>query len=99
MARVAEHLVARAPPRARKPIDRMPRDIEPMLAVLSQLPPDSEHYNFEYKWDGVRALAYLDGGQVRMISRNKKELGFRYPELSGLKHFSTTRIEVVAADL
>src|SRR5689334_22389279 len=61
----------------------MPTDIEPMLATLIDSPPQDDWF-FETKWDGVRALAYLQPGQARMISRNKKELGFRYPELAGL---------------
>jgi bifunctional non-homologous end joining protein LigD len=33
-----------------------------MLAVPCALPRDDAGWAFEMKWDGVRALAYLDGG-------------------------------------
>src|SRR5947208_2338161 len=84
MARAATHLVARPRPRARQPIDPMPRDIEPMLAVLSELPADQHHYNFESKWDGVRALCYYDGRTFQLQSRNRLEITHRYPELHAL---------------
>ena len=38
------------------------RRVKPMLAVLSALPRDEERWAFEIKWDGVRAIAYCDGG-------------------------------------
>src|SRR5438477_13101928 len=86
MARAAEHLVVRPPPltRTRKANDPMPRDIEPMLAVLSELPHDPEHYNFEYKWDGVRAICYYDGRTLEIQSRNRLTITHRYPELHAL---------------
>src|SRR5688572_7249131 len=62
----------------------MPRDIEPMLAVLSDLPGKQEKYNFEFKWDGVRAIGYFDGRQLTFQSRNLLDITPRYPELQGL---------------
>jgi bifunctional non-homologous end joining protein LigD len=62
----------------------MPRDIEPMLAVLSDLPGKQEKYNFEFKWDGVRAIGYFDGRALTFQSRNLLDITPRYPELQGL---------------
>jgi bifunctional non-homologous end joining protein LigD len=59
----------------------MPLRIEPMLATLSDLPPDPEHYSFEFKWDGVRALTFWDGHRLVMRSRNMLEITDSYPEL------------------
>ena len=57
----------RAPARS----DRFPTGVDPMLAVLSQgLPADLDNWGFEYKWDGVRALCYWDGRNLRFESRN-----------------------------
>ena len=36
------------------------------------------------KWDGVRALAYLDGGQLRLASRTGRDITVAYPELAEL---------------
>src|SRR5688500_10217744 len=60
----------------------LPSGLQPMLAVLSnELPADTEHYSFEYKWDGVRALCYWDGRRLRLESRNQLDITRRYPEL------------------
>ena len=62
----------------------MPRHIEPMLAVLSEMPVVPEAYGFEYKWDGVRALAYWDGAALKLESRNLLDITAEYPELQQL---------------
>jgi bifunctional non-homologous end joining protein LigD len=63
----------------------MPDDVDPMLAVLAAgLPPDQQHYGFEFKWDGIRAIAYVDGERVRLQTRNHKDVSGRYPELAPL---------------
>jgi len=66
----------------RKP---MPDKIEPMMAKLAdKLPRPDEAWGFEFKWDGIRALAYVDGGRVRLISRSGEEITPRYPEVHQL---------------
>jgi bifunctional non-homologous end joining protein LigD len=62
----------------------MPQHINPMLAVLSTLPPDPKPYSFEFKWDGVRAITYFDGRRLSMESRNLLDITPRYPELHPL---------------
>src|SRR6266576_6419225 len=81
----------------------MPQSIDPMLAVLSTLPPDPKPYSFEFKWDGVRAITYFDGRRLRMESRNLLDITPRYPELHALaKELQGRRAildgEVVALD-
>jgi len=61
----------------------MIRGIRPMLAKLSELPSNEADYGFEYKWDGVRCLAYCDERGVRLESRNGIDITARYPELHG----------------
>ncbi len=46
-------------------------------------PFDADDYAFELKWDGIRCLAFLDGG-TRLQSRNLKTMDEFYPELSDL---------------
>ena len=62
----------------------LPTTIRPMLAALVREPFDSPSHIFELKWDGVRALAYIDSGQVRLQSRNLQDITAQYPELHGL---------------
>jgi bifunctional non-homologous end joining protein LigD len=64
--------------------DPMPVHVPPMLALLSPLPADQEHFGFEYKWDGVRAISYWDGKRLRLESRNGLDITFRYPEFADL---------------
>jgi bifunctional non-homologous end joining protein LigD len=58
----------------------------PMLAVAGELPGTAEddRWAYEAKWDGCRALAFLDGGRVRLRSRNDLDVTISYPELQGL---------------
>lgn len=55
-----------------------------MLATLAPLPPDGRNWSFEYKWDGVRALARWDGKSLRLLTRNLLDATDRYPELHAL---------------
>ena len=62
----------------------MPRSIYPMLAESVEKPFDGPDWLFEIKWDGYRAVAFLEDGKVRLVSRNQNELTERYPELHDL---------------
>jgi bifunctional non-homologous end joining protein LigD len=46
--------------------DPLDRKIEPMLAITADEPFDSPQFTYEAKWDGVRTLAFVDGGEVRL---------------------------------
>lgn len=54
--------------------------IEPMLAIGADAPFDSPEFAFEPKWDGVRTLAFVDGGVVRLQTRNLLDRTAQYPE-------------------
>ncbi len=65
----------------------MPKTVEPMLAQIGKGdPPASEDWLYEIKWDGVRALCYIDNGELRMMTRNGNRMDRQYPELSILPH-------------
>ncbi len=59
----------------------MPQNISPMLAVLGQSLPSGTDWLYEVKWDGVRALIFIEKGQVRMLSRRGNAIEQQYPEL------------------
>src|SRR3954447_2476424 len=80
----------------------MPERIEPMLAGTGDLPA-GDNWAFEVKWDGVRAIAYADGGRLRLPSRRTTSITARYPELRELgravgAHEAVLDGEVVAFD-
>jgi DNA ligase D-like protein (predicted ligase) len=52
-----------------------------MLATLVDSPPSGVGWIYEPKLDGVRVLAHVLGGTVRLFSRNHKPLETGYPEL------------------
>jgi bifunctional non-homologous end joining protein LigD len=54
-----------------------------MLAALGR-PFDSEAFFFEFKWDGFRAGAYIEGGGHRLMSRTGLDVTEKYPGLRGL---------------
>lgn len=57
----------------------------PMLATAAeQLPPDSDAWAYEMKWDGYRAIVEVTDGALRIVSRRGNDLTARYPELAGL---------------
>jgi len=62
----------------------MPRVIHPMLATLVDGPFDDQQWLYEIKWDGYRAIAFLDGGSVRLDSRSQNDLTAAYPELHSI---------------
>ncbi|MDQ6650753.1 MAG: non-homologous end-joining DNA ligase, partial [Actinomycetota bacterium] len=58
----------------------------PMLATAGPLPPAAEddRWGYEFKWDGVRATIYVDGGRITIRSRNDRDVSVSYPELRAL---------------
>jgi bifunctional non-homologous end joining protein LigD len=62
----------------------MPTKIQPMLASVGEEPFDDPNWLFEIKWDGYRAVAFVENGGVRLVSRNHNDLTPRYPELRDL---------------
>jgi bifunctional non-homologous end joining protein LigD len=62
----------------------LPGRIRPMLATAGGLPPDDHGWAYEMKWDGVRAVAFVEGAVVRLWSRSGREITGSYPELAPL---------------
>ena len=56
--------------------------IDPQLAKsATELPPEGE-WVYEPKWDGFRVIAFVDGDEVFLQSRNGKPLDRYFPELT-----------------
>ena len=65
----------------------LPATLTPMLAVARQAArPRPGAWAVEIKWDGVRALAFIETGRLRLVSRTGKDITATYPELAGLGH-------------
>src|SRR5436190_23413712 len=58
--------------------------VSPMLAKLARAMPSGDGYVYEPKWDGFRCIAFRDGDEVELGSRNDRPLTRYFPELLGL---------------
>lgn len=56
--------------------------LKPQLALSRRELPEGEQYRYEIKLDGFRCLAFVDGGEIYLQSRNGKPLGRYFPELA-----------------
>ncbi|MFC4148828.1 non-homologous end-joining DNA ligase [Micromonospora mangrovi] len=54
--------------------------LKPMLAMTGQLPA-AAGWAYEFKWDGVRALADIVGGRQHLYARSGVDVTVAYPEL------------------
>lgn len=55
--------------------------LPPQLARSRTSLPDGDGWAFEPKWDGFRALAFVDGDEVELRSRNDRPLTRYFPEV------------------
>ena len=55
--------------------------VQPQLALSRKTLPEGEGWAYEPKWDGFRALAFVDGDEVYLQSRGAKPLRRYFPEL------------------
>jgi bifunctional non-homologous end joining protein LigD len=96
-------MIHRMDPPADPAREPMPDKIVPMMARAGPLPPDTERWAHEIKWDGVRAIAHSEPGRLHFHSRNLHDITPRYPELSKLNralshHRAILDGEIVALD-
>jgi bifunctional non-homologous end joining protein LigD len=65
----------------------MPRDVSVTLAKLADKPFSDPNWLFEIKWDGIRTVAFVENGDVRLFSRSKRDVTAEFPEFQDLaKH-------------
>jgi len=58
--------------------------MRPMLARAGTVIPHGPDWTHEIKWDGMRVLADVAGGRLRLSSRNENDVTAGFPELSTL---------------
>ncbi|MCA1684370.1 MAG: DNA ligase, partial [Actinobacteria bacterium] len=58
--------------------------LEPKLALPGPMPDDESAYGFEGIWDGLRAVAYGEGGRARFQADGSDDVSARFPELRGV---------------
>lgn len=60
------------------PKAKIPTGVKPMLATLVDEPFDDVNWQYEVKWDGYRALAFVNKGEVNLLSRNNKSFNDKF---------------------
>ena len=80
----------------------IPTNLTPMLATLVDKPFDHDDWLYEVKWDGYRALAFLNKGKVELRSRNNKSFNEKfYPVYTTLKELKLNAVldgEIIVTD-
>jgi bifunctional non-homologous end joining protein LigD len=93
-------MIHRMDPPADPEREPFPERIVPMLARAGgELPADEEHWAFEVKWDGVRAIAYSQPGRFRLEGRRLADMTERYPELRPLNRALGSRDAVLDGEI
>jgi bifunctional non-homologous end joining protein LigD len=77
----------------------MPSRVEPMLATLSDRPFSDPGWLFEIKWDGVRAMARIENGDLTLRSRTGSDITLRYPELASLPEALAARQTILDGEI
>jgi bifunctional non-homologous end joining protein LigD len=80
-----------------------PATLRPMLAVSGTTGSVGRDHRYEFKWDGVRTLVFVDHtGKLDLRSRTGVPVAGRYPELAGLAEAAGRPVvldgEIVALD-
>jgi bifunctional non-homologous end joining protein LigD len=60
----------------------MPASLTPMLATLAATLPSGTDWLYEVKWDGYRALCFIDAGKIRMMSRRGNAMEKQFAEIA-----------------
>ncbi|MGA3076562.1 MAG: DNA ligase D [Bryobacteraceae bacterium] len=77
----------------------MPTAIAPMKAALATTPPRGDEWLFEVKWDGVRAICFIDRESVRLVSRTGHSCEKQYPELSVIPHYIAAQQAILDGEI
>jgi bifunctional non-homologous end joining protein LigD len=77
----------------------MPARMAPMLATLSERAFSDPNWLFEIKWDGVRALAWIENGKLTLRARSGSDITPQYPDLGGLKEAFSGRQAIIDGEI
>ena len=65
-------------------------NITPMLLSESNKVPISNNYIYELKYDGIRALIYINSKNIKIYTRNKIDVTYLFPELKKFKNLTNS---------
>jgi len=70
-----------------------------MLPTPAKLPFSDPQWLFEPKLDGFRALCFLHRGKVRFVSRNRRSLNQRFPELQEISELIKAESAIIDGEI
>jgi len=73
--------------------------VQPMLPSLVKLPFSNPDWIFEPKWDGYRAICFLENGKVRFTSKNRKSLTQRFSDLQRISKSIKAEIAILDGEI
>lgn len=79
--------------------DPMPASVTPMLASLAETAPEGPGWVYEIKWDGVRAVAYLQNATVRLVGRKGTPMDRPYPELGRIPEYVNASTAILDGEI
>lgn len=74
-------MIHRMDPPADPTREQMPDDLRPAHATRGEVPDDVDAFGFEVRWSGVRALAFVEGGRVRLAEDGGDDVIAKFPEI------------------
>ena len=77
----------------------MPSVIHPMLATSAEDPFDDPAWLYEIKWDGYRAVAFIENGMLRLVSRTQNDLTVQFSELKDIPKFVKAKTAVLDGEI
>jgi bifunctional non-homologous end joining protein LigD len=77
----------------------MPTVIHPMLASSAANAFDDPDWLFEIKWDGYRAVSFIENSSLRLVSRSQNDLTAQFSELSIVPQFVKARRAILDGEI
>jgi bifunctional non-homologous end joining protein LigD len=74
------------------------RPIKPMLSKTAE-PFDSDNHFFEVKWDGLRAILFLQQGKLELQNRNLRDVTASYPEIQNVAEKIRARKAIIDGEV
>lgn len=75
------------------------QQIKPMEPKSFPHPFNSDRHAFQVKWDGVRILAFVDNGGVRLQNRKLRDRTGQYPEMQSIKKLISGRNAILDGEM
>jgi bifunctional non-homologous end joining protein LigD len=70
-----------------------------MAATIVEYPPKGDDWLFEVKWDGVRAIAFINNEEVGLQSRSGNRCERQYPEMAVIPHYLAAKSAILDGEI